>query len=86
MNDGKPSFAPERTVGAIAICRHGCAQRDWLVLSGSHCGTVWSDPRADDADLGPLIDAEGRPATFNGWLTDWLDKAEHDVRQSSVGS
>ncbi|WP_329030494.1 SMI1/KNR4 family protein [Streptomyces sp. NBC_01423] len=79
-------FAPERTTGAIVICHHGCAQRDWLVLSGSHRGTMWSDPRADDADLEPLADAEGKPLTFSRWFTDWLDKAEHDARQPSVGS
>ncbi|MYW11919.1 SMI1/KNR4 family protein [Streptomyces sp. SID2563] len=79
-------FAPERTTGAIVLCHHGCAQRDWLVLSGSHRGTMWSDPRADDADLEPLADAEGKPLTFSRWFTDWLDKAEHDARRPSVGS
>lgn len=79
-------FAPERTTGAVVICHHGCAQRDWLVLSGSHRGTVWSDPRVDDADLKPLVDAEGRPLTFGGWFANWLDKAERDVRHASLGS
>ena len=79
-------FAPERTAGAIVICHHGCAQRDWLVLTGSHRGTVWSDPRVDDADLEPLVDATGKPVTFARWFTDWLDKAEQAIRPPSAGS
>ncbi len=79
-------FSPERTGGAIVICHHGCAQRDWLVLSGSHRGTVWSDPRADDEDLEALVDAEGKPVTFSRWFTEWLENAEQVVRQSSSGS
>ncbi|MFF4653397.1 SMI1/KNR4 family protein [Streptomyces sp. NPDC001380] len=79
-------FAPERTAGAVVVCHHGCAQREWLVLSGPHRGTMWSDPRADDADLAPLLDTEGKPITFARWFTGWLDKAEQAVRQSSAGS
>ncbi len=74
-------FAPERTAGAIVICHLGCAQREWLVVSGPHRGTIWSDPRADDADLEPLLDNEGKPVTFARWYTDWLIKAERTVRQ-----
>ncbi len=83
---GAVMFSPERTGGAIVICHHGCAQRDWLVLSGSHRGTVWSDPRADDEDLEALVDAEGKPVTFSRWFTEWLENAEQVVRQSSSGS
>lgn len=79
-------FAPGRTAGAVVICHHGCAQRDWLVVSGTHRGTVWSDPRVDDADLEPLVDAQGEPITFARWFTAWLDKAEHEVRQVSAGA
>jgi hypothetical protein len=46
------------------ICHHGCAQNERLVLSGSHRGTMWSDTRADDADLDPIVDVKGRPVTF----------------------
>ncbi|MET9821637.1 hypothetical protein ABZ038_08435, partial [Streptomyces sp. NPDC006349] len=35
-------------------------------------------------DLEPLVDAEGKPVTFGDWFTEWLDKAEHDVRLSSA--
>ena len=74
-------FAPERTAGAIVVCHHGCAQRDWLVVSGTHRGTMWSDLRADDADLTPLLTATGDPVTFTRWYTDWLQKAQDAVRQ-----
>jgi hypothetical protein len=70
-------FAPERTAGAIVICHHGCALREWLIISGSHRGTIWSDARADDADLVPLLDNDGKPVTFARWYTAWLEQAEH---------
>ncbi|MGC2996931.1 SMI1/KNR4 family protein [Streptomyces sp. G35A] len=79
-------FAPARTAGAIVICHLGCARREWLVVSGPHRGTIWSDPRADDAGLEPLRDTEGRPVTFARWYTDWLDEAERTARQSRVGA
>ncbi|MFE9975755.1 SMI1/KNR4 family protein [Streptomyces hirsutus] len=78
-------FAPARTAGAIVICHLGCALREWLVISGPHRGTVWSDPRVDDADLEPLLDTEGKPVTFARWYTDWLAKAEHTARQQVAG-
>jgi hypothetical protein len=79
-------FAPERTAGAIVVCHHGCAQRDWLVISGTHRGTMWSDLRADDADLVPLLTTTGDPVTFTRWYTDWLQKAEDAVRQLPAAS
>lgn len=79
-------FAPERTAGAIVVCHHGCAQRDWLVISGTHRGTMWSDLRADDADLVPLLTAAGEPVAFTRWYTDWLEKAEEAVRQLPAAS
>ncbi|MFE7236359.1 hypothetical protein ACFVAF_38320 [Streptomyces sp. NPDC057596] len=69
-------FAPERTEGAIVICHLGCALREWLIISGSHRGTIWSDGRADDVDLVPLLDDDGKPVTFARWYSDWLEKAE----------
>ncbi|MEU3664492.1 SMI1/KNR4 family protein [Streptomyces sp. NPDC032940] len=69
-------FAPERTAGAIVISHLGCAQREWLIISGSHRGTIWSDFRVDNADLAPLLDDDGTPVTFARWYTDWLEKAE----------
>ncbi|MFF6882717.1 SMI1/KNR4 family protein [Streptomyces sp. NPDC012421] len=69
-------FASERTVGAIAISHLSCAQREWLIVSGRHRGTIWSDSRVDDVDLTPLLDDEGMPVKFARWYTDWLEKAE----------
>ncbi|GLF93406.1 SMI1/KNR4 family protein [Streptomyces yaizuensis] len=71
---------PARTAGAVVICDLGCALREWLVVSGPHRGTVWSDPRADDADLEPLLDREGHPLTFHRWYTRWLEEAESTTR------
>lgn len=79
-------FAPGRTAGAIVICHLGCAQREWLIISGSHRGTVWSDCRVDDVDLAPLLDDAGKPVTFARWYTDWLAEAERTVRQAPAGS
>ncbi len=70
-------FAPERTAGALVISHLGCALREWLIISGSHRGTIWSDYRADEVDLAPLLDADGAPVTFARWYTEWLTKAEH---------
>ncbi|MFF2135185.1 SMI1/KNR4 family protein [Streptomyces sp. NPDC058193] len=69
-------FAPERTAGALVISHLGCAQREWLIVSGAHRGTIWSDCRADDVDLAPLLDEDGTPMTFARWYTGWLEKAE----------
>ncbi|QJS99255.1 SMI1/KNR4 family protein [Streptomyces asoensis] len=78
-------FAPERTVGAIVICHLGCALREWLIISGSHRGTVWSDGRVDDVDLAPLLDDDKKPVTFARWYTGWLERAEHTALPTSSG-
>lgn len=59
----------------------GCAQREWLIISGTHRGTIWSDCRADDRDLAPLLDQAGHPVTFTYWYIDWLQKAELSARR-----
>ncbi|MFJ4467429.1 SMI1/KNR4 family protein [Streptomyces sp. NPDC089424] len=69
-------FNPDRTVGAIVIATRGCALRDWLVVSGPHRGTMWSDDRADEVDLAPRLNDDGTPVTFARWYTDWLHQAE----------
>ncbi|MEV8452508.1 SMI1/KNR4 family protein [Streptomyces sp. NPDC052095] len=74
-------FADERTVGAIVVSHLGCAQREWLVVSGSHRGTIWSDRRVDDLGLAPVLDADGAPVTFAHWYTGWLREAEPASRQ-----
>ncbi|MFJ4774025.1 SMI1/KNR4 family protein [Streptomyces uncialis] len=79
-------FAPERTAGAIVISHLGCAQREWLVISGSHRGTVWSDWRADGGGLVPLRDQDGEPITFARWYTDWLKAAELTAHRPSMSA
>ncbi|WP_324789612.1 SMI1/KNR4 family protein [Streptomyces sp. H51] len=69
-------FAPERTAGAVAICHLGCAQREWLIVSGTRRGTIWSDCRVDDVDLAPLLDEDGTPLTFARWYLRWLEECE----------
>ncbi|MEV5161345.1 MULTISPECIES: SMI1/KNR4 family protein [unclassified Streptomyces] len=70
-------FAPGRTAGALVISHLGCALREWLIISGTHRGTIWSDARADDVDLTPRLDDEGSPLTFARWYTAWLEQAEN---------
>ncbi|WP_329033896.1 SMI1/KNR4 family protein [Streptomyces sp. NBC_00178] len=79
-------FAPERTAGAIVISHLGCAQREWLIISGTHRGTIWSDCRADDTDLVPLLDQAGKPVTFARWYIDWLQQAELTAHQPSTNA
>lgn len=79
-------FAPERTTGAIVISHLGCAQREWLIISGTHRGTIWSDCPADDTDLVPLLDQAGKLVTFVRWYFDWLQKAELTAHQPSTNA
>ncbi|KUL49665.1 cell wall assembly protein [Streptomyces sp. NRRL F-4489] len=69
-------FHPDRTAGALVISHRGCALRDWLVISGAHRGTIWTDDRADGVDLAPLRNEDGTPVTFARWYTNWLRNAE----------
>ncbi|WP_327071354.1 SMI1/KNR4 family protein [Kitasatospora sp. NBC_01302] len=66
---------PERTVGAIALCHLGCAYRQWLVVSGPERGRIWSDDRADERDLEPLLGPGQEPMTFALWYRSWLAEA-----------
>ncbi|WP_431948033.1 SMI1/KNR4 family protein [Actinacidiphila sp. bgisy167] len=76
-------FAPERTAGALVISHVGCALRQWLVVSGSHRGTMWSDCRADDVDLAPVLDDNAMPVSFADWYTAWLENAERAALPAS---
>ncbi|WP_067824776.1 SMI1/KNR4 family protein [Actinomadura kijaniata] len=69
----------DRTVGAVCLCHHGCAAREWLVVSGPERGTVWSDDRVDEVDLRP----RGERTTFGRWYLEWLAEAEEQVRASA---
>ncbi|MFF9147436.1 hypothetical protein ACF1BN_21525 [Streptomyces sp. NPDC014861] len=76
-------FSPERAVGAIVMSHPGCAQREWLIVSGSHRGAIWSDCRVDDADLAPRLGPHGEPVTFAQWHLDWLHQAEHTAHAAN---
>ncbi|WP_405021148.1 hypothetical protein OHV05_33890 [Kitasatospora sp. NBC_00070] len=76
-------FSPDRTVGAVVISHLGCAARQWLIISGSEQGRIWSDNRVDDEDLTPLLDERGEPTTFARWYLTWLDVSERQHQQAS---
>jgi hypothetical protein len=65
--------------GAIPICHHGCALRDWLVVTGPEAGQVWHDSRADGRGLRPCEGADGRRQTFMDWYLDWLNGALREL-------
>jgi hypothetical protein len=72
--------------GAFPICHHGCALRDWLVVTGPESGQVWYDARVDHEGLRPYEGADGRRLTFAAWYLDWLGGAlrtfdlDHTIR------
>ncbi|HVH99421.1 MAG TPA: SMI1/KNR4 family protein, partial [Enhygromyxa sp.] len=41
-------------LGALPICHHGCALRDWLIVSGPEAGHVWHDASADQLGVMPI--------------------------------
>ena len=61
--------------GAIPICHLGCAQRQWLVVSGAEAGNIWDDMRADYGGLRPLQTAGCPRVTFLQWYWMWLEEA-----------
>ncbi|MEU3631927.1 SMI1/KNR4 family protein [Streptomyces fradiae] len=60
----------DHTAGAICLCDLGCAQRQWLAVSGPERGRMWDDARCDHMDLEPL------GVTFAQWYLGWLEEAE----------
>lgn len=61
--------------GCIPICHHGCALRDWLVVSGPEAGTVWHDASADTMGIAPIAGPDRARTTFADWYLDWLEGA-----------
>tara|TARA_Y100001934_G_scaffold243249_1_gene299685 strand:+ start:1119 stop:1328 length:210 start_codon:yes stop_codon:yes gene_type:complete len=61
--------------GAIPICHLGCAQRQWLIVSGPERGNIWCDDRADNEGLSPLKKPQKKRITFFEWYREWLDDA-----------
>lgn len=66
--------------GAIPICHQGCALRVWLVLNGEQAGRLWRDGRSDQTGLSPMRLANGSPARFSSWYSEWLDSALKQAR------
>lgn len=66
------------TYGTIPLCHHGCGYYDLLVVNGPDAGHVWTDNRASDGPLSPLVDDIGR-VTFDRWYLTWLERAEATV-------
>ena len=58
----------------------------WSIISGGRRGTVWSDGRADDVGLVPLLDDDNKPVTFARWHTGWLERTEHAVLTTASDS
>ncbi len=66
--------------GCIPICHHGCALRDWLVVSGPQAGEVWHDASADQAGIAPEIGPDGARLTFSGWYVRWIESSLATLR------
>ncbi len=66
--------------GCIPICHHGCALRDWLVVSGPEAGHVWHDASADQLGIAPVSRGDRERTTFAAWYLDWLDGAIAELR------
>ncbi len=58
--------------GCIPICHHGCALRDWLVVTGPEAGHVWHDASADNLGIAPVSRPGRARTTFADWYLDWL--------------
>lgn len=59
--------------GALPICHHGCALRDWLIVSGPEAGHVWHDASADQGGVMPLRVGRRRRASFAHWYLEWIE-------------
>lgn len=66
--------------GAVPICHLGCAQRQWLVVTGPEAGNVWDDRRVDHDGLRPVV-SDRRRVSFLEWYCGWLDDAIHSASQ-----
>jgi len=68
-------WTPDNVNGAIPICHEGCANRDWLVVTGPEAGHVWHDARTDQKGLYPIAIGKKKRVTFLEWYVDWLNQA-----------
>lgn len=74
-------WTPDVMNGAIPLCEMGCGQTQWLVVNGEPRGTVWTDLRADNAGLEPVINSQGTRATFIDWYGEWLERSTVDAQR-----
>jgi hypothetical protein len=65
--------------GAIPICHLGCALRQWLAIHGEQRGFVWTDFRADNRGVSPVLGGSDEPMTFADWYMTWLDDSMRKV-------
>jgi len=70
--------------GAIPIGHHGCAIRDWLIVTGPEAGNVWTDSRSDLRGLFPAQQQDKGRVTFLQWYRSWLHDALRAVRDGSA--
>jgi SMI1 / KNR4 family (SUKH-1) len=59
--------------GAIPICHHGCAIRDYLIVTGAERGNVWRDDRANSSGLSPVQTSNKNRVNFLEWFQNWVD-------------
>jgi hypothetical protein len=71
---------PANVNGAVPICHLGCAQRQWLVVTGPEAGNVWDDRRADYGGLKPVQQPGRERVTFLQWYRSWLEEALRQLR------
>ena len=71
--------------GALPICHHGCALRDWLIVSGPETGRVWHDAGADHNGIAPCAWPNGNRMTFAEWYLNWLRRTLEEVAARSRG-
>jgi len=61
--------------GAIPICHQGCANRNWLIISGQETGKIWIDKLADFAGL------KKTDLTFGQWYLKWLNDSLEKIKK-----
>jgi len=73
-------YNPNNATGFLYLSHIGCSLREGIVVTGPAKGLMWIDRMADRAGYKPLTDDDGKPLTFAGWYTRWLDGVEKQLR------
>lgn len=68
--------------GALPIAHCGCAEHDYLILTGENAGQVWYE---GEEPYFLRSSASRRAMTFSEWYGDWLDEIVAGVRATPVG-